>query len=310
MESSDGQPKVGAEDLVVSSEAERDSRYRWAAEAAAGRTVLDVPCGSGDGTAILAHAGAATALGIDFEEEPVRQATLEHGDIARFAAATAPTLPVASSSFALATCFGGLMGAAAPFLFEELQRVLTGDGVLLASLPASTASSGGLEEELRARFRNVALYRQVSFGGSAVLALEGTAPETFDRVGWPDGSGEGASVLAAASEGPLPDLPPVASFGSMAAARAFARSASAWEERARGAEAEVAVLEWKLMMTDSAYEVMRQRVGELENRPLRRAWRALRGRPTRLTVTYEDDFPQGDETEADFAPGDGAPKPE
>src|SRR5208337_4385431 len=40
-------------------------RYRWAAKFVAGKRVLDVACGTGYGTALLANAGAAQVDGFD-----------------------------------------------------------------------------------------------------------------------------------------------------------------------------------------------------------------------------------------------------
>ena len=46
-------------------EAEHVSRYRWAAQIAAGRTVLDAGCGTAYGCALLAEAGAREVVGVD-----------------------------------------------------------------------------------------------------------------------------------------------------------------------------------------------------------------------------------------------------
>ncbi len=43
-------------------------RYRWAAKFVAGKRVLDVACGTGYGTALLANAGAAQALAVKFHQ--------------------------------------------------------------------------------------------------------------------------------------------------------------------------------------------------------------------------------------------------
>ena len=46
-------------------------RYRWAAKFVAGKRVLDVACGTGYGTAILANAGATQVDGFDCSPEAV-----------------------------------------------------------------------------------------------------------------------------------------------------------------------------------------------------------------------------------------------
>ena len=49
-------------------EAEHLGRYHWASTVAAGRTVLDVGCGTGYGTAVMAAANAAGCTGVDVSE--------------------------------------------------------------------------------------------------------------------------------------------------------------------------------------------------------------------------------------------------
>ena len=78
-------------------------RYRLAAQLAPGRRVLDAGSGEGYGTAILAAAGAASAVGIDLDEESVAHARERYGPM--FQAADAADLPFDDASFDLVVCF-------------------------------------------------------------------------------------------------------------------------------------------------------------------------------------------------------------
>ena len=69
-------PELQREELVY---AEHLVRYRLAAQFAPGRRVLDVGSGEGYGTALLAAAGADSAIGIDLDEESVAHARARYG---------------------------------------------------------------------------------------------------------------------------------------------------------------------------------------------------------------------------------------
>ena len=75
-------------------------RYRWAAKLVAGKRVLDVACGTGYGTALLANAGAAQVDGFDCSPEAVAFAkqTWALPNIS-FGVAITDRLPVADGSY-------------------------------------------------------------------------------------------------------------------------------------------------------------------------------------------------------------------
>src|SRR3989344_7862380 len=59
-------------------------RYRWAAGFCRGETVLDIPCGMGWGTSILAKAKPQRLVGIDYSAEAIAEANQRYGRTAEF----------------------------------------------------------------------------------------------------------------------------------------------------------------------------------------------------------------------------------
>lgn len=55
------------------------ARYRFAARFVKGRRVVDLACGAGYGSAILAEAGARSVTGVDISEESIRYARERYG---------------------------------------------------------------------------------------------------------------------------------------------------------------------------------------------------------------------------------------
>src|SRR5690349_4619791 len=74
-------------------DAAADATYRLVAGLAAGRDLLDIGGRAGHGTALLAEAGARTALGVDPDARAVEVAIRAHGDKARFITAEPLALP-------------------------------------------------------------------------------------------------------------------------------------------------------------------------------------------------------------------------
>lgn len=117
-------------------EAEHLARYRFAACAAEGRTVLDAGCGWAYGTDILARAGAQQVVGIDISETVVEAArhrveadvTLEVADLT--------DLPFESDCFDMVVCFETIEHLQAQGrALDEIARVLSEDGLLFISSP-------------------------------------------------------------------------------------------------------------------------------------------------------------------------------
>lgn len=112
-------------------------RYHFAARWTAGKRVLDVACGEGYGTALLAR-HAAHVTGVDVSEQAIAHARAAYAALANvaFARASCTRLPLADASVDVAVSFETLEHIAEQERFvDELARVLRPDGVLLLSCP-------------------------------------------------------------------------------------------------------------------------------------------------------------------------------
>ena len=122
-------------------EADHLERYRFAQTFSHGRDVLDVACGSGYGTKMLAEAGASHAVGVDISQVALDiardrysgPATFELGDISIYGD---------EGSFDLITCFETIEHVTNPQrALSNLHRLLRSNGILLISSPNRAATS-------------------------------------------------------------------------------------------------------------------------------------------------------------------------
>ena len=241
-------------------EAAHRARYRWARRLAAGRDVLDAGCGVGYGTALLQSAGARSALGVDVSAHAIETARANAPAGARFEVGDIERLDVPDGSFDLITCFEVIEYVAHPELaLDELRRVLRPGGVLLFSSPnrgvyppgnrwhVNEFSSAELEEGLRRRFAEVAMYRQQALIAS-LIARDETSRAADEELELPlevrklAGTEPGSELytLAAAGDGPLPALAELAVLAGAEQVIQAGAEAHAWRERALLAEAELA----------------------------------------------------------------------
>ena len=112
-------------------------RYHFARRWVEGRQVLDVACGEGYGTALLART-AARVHGVDISPQAIDHARGAYASLGNveFHCASCTRLPLADGSIDVAVSFETLEHIAeqAGFL-DELARVLKADGVLVLSCP-------------------------------------------------------------------------------------------------------------------------------------------------------------------------------
>jgi SAM-dependent methyltransferase len=115
---------------------EHRSRYHFAGSIVAGRTVLDVACGTGFGGLILLKAGAEWVLGTDLSREGLdvaRKAVMPRYHLFQ---ADGTRLPLRDSCVGAITSFETLEHVPQYHQFiAELRRVLRPDGVLILSTP-------------------------------------------------------------------------------------------------------------------------------------------------------------------------------
>jgi ubiquinone/menaquinone biosynthesis C-methylase UbiE len=112
-------------------------RYHFASRWAAGKRAIDVACGEGYGTALLAQA-AASVTGVDVSAQAIAHARAAYAGIANasFVEASCTQLPFADASMDLAVSFETIEHIEPQERFlDELARVLAPDGVLLLSCP-------------------------------------------------------------------------------------------------------------------------------------------------------------------------------
>ena len=112
-------------------------RYHFAVRWAAGKRVLDVACGEGYGSALLARS-AAHVTGVDVSEPAIAHAKAAYPDRGNleFVLASCTVLPLADASVDVAITFETIEHIAGQDQFlDELARVLKPDGVLVLSCP-------------------------------------------------------------------------------------------------------------------------------------------------------------------------------
>jgi SAM-dependent methyltransferase len=232
--SNDGERYVPEVHRGTYTEAEHESRYNWAAPLARGRTVLDAGCGVGWGTARLASAGAHRVIGVDVDEGSLASGRERAAGAAEFVRGDLLELPFDDDLFELVVCFEAIEHVSDPArVLDELRRVLRDDGLLAISspnrgvYPAGNAhhlhelSSQELEDELRSRFSDVAMYRQQTYLGSLVVDDPGYASDDPGRTiparvhkAHGGRAGDELYTIALAGNAGLPEVENVAVLGA------------------------------------------------------------------------------------------------
>lgn len=174
-------------------EAEHLARYRFAAEFAAQRRVLDAACGWGYGSNILARAGAESVVGVDHAESVVEVARANAEENVSLQVADVVNLPFEDDSFGLVVCLEVIEQVSDwSRALDELRRVLAPDGVLVVSTPNLPAygdrnphhvhqiARDELGTELSRRFAKVAMFAQQAWITSSVMTAEVAAAERVE----------------------------------------------------------------------------------------------------------------------------------
>ena len=298
-----GIPALLAEQRGSLADAEADAGYRWAAPLVADRAVLDLGCGVGHGSELLAEAGAESVVGVDADEASIEIAQRARGTIAKFVRAEPRGLPLADASFDVVLCLSLLERDPEPAeLLERIVRLVKPGGVLAVSLPTEPVrdvidgtvlhparSADEWVALLAPRFQHVKRFRRRLSLAATVLEASEEAPEASpnggpDAINWLGADpAEDRSVLVAASSEPLPKLAGGATLVGGRDLRAYRATVAAWEQRARRAEADGSAKHWELVASREAQRRLRKRLWDLEHRPLRKLFRVLRGRPAKLT---------------------------
>jgi len=109
-------------------------RYRFARRYMKSKTVLDIACGEGYGSAALLQAGAVQVIGVDVSEVACQHAAMKYRIDA--VCGSAESIPVATRSIDVVVSFETVEHLDEPEKFvEECWRVLKPDGVLVMSTP-------------------------------------------------------------------------------------------------------------------------------------------------------------------------------
>lgn len=151
-------------------------RYLHASGLASGKDVLDMACGEGHGSALLADV-ARHVLGIDASADAIRQARARHAqDRLEFSVSDGTYIPLPNASVDMVVVFFTGSRQWQPRLLSEIKRVLRPSGVLLASVPVGHAHAGGqipTDDSLRSLatvFGNLQIFQQAVVLGSDILA--------------------------------------------------------------------------------------------------------------------------------------------
>jgi SAM-dependent methyltransferase len=164
-------------------------RYQFAGDYVERKSVLDVACGVGYGTAHLAGQGPGLVVGGDIAREQLMYAQSQYtGPRTHFARVNAECLPFRDARFDVVVCFETVEHLENPMRFlAECRRVLRPGGLLLCSTPmrlsyrppwlprpvnpyhASEYTIGDLLGLIGTDFRDMQIYGQSAFDLVTVL---------------------------------------------------------------------------------------------------------------------------------------------
>lgn len=202
-------------------------RYLLACELATGKTVLDIACGDGYGSAMLAR-HAAQVTGVDINTPTVERARGKYvADNLRFLQGSATDIPLDDDSVDLVVSFETIEHLTEQDrMLYEIRRVLRPEGFLLISSPDKYEYSDvpGYHNEfhlkelycqefealLQKHFSRHALLGQRVVFGSLIASAETRPFLSWSKVeeqGRSEGLAHAVYHIAVAGDGPLPPLP-------------------------------------------------------------------------------------------------------
>jgi ubiquinone/menaquinone biosynthesis C-methylase UbiE len=122
---------------------EHRSRYRFAQPHVAGKRVLEIACGTGFGSHMLAEAGAKSVVGVDVTVDAVAAASRAFASPhVHFLQGDGTALPFADDTFDVVTSFETIEHIPKyPVFVKELRRVTTAGGHLILSTPNALLTS-------------------------------------------------------------------------------------------------------------------------------------------------------------------------
>jgi len=157
-------------------------RYQLAAQIAAGKNILDIACGSGYGSKILAEAGALKVTGVDRDAEALEEARKNYSEV-DFKVGDAENISETDKSFNLITSFETIEHLNNPEKYlAEIARVLAAEGIFLVSTPNREVfgqknpyhlhefTRTEFEETLKKYFKNIFIMEQLNGIASLIKA--------------------------------------------------------------------------------------------------------------------------------------------
>lgn len=262
-------------------------RYAMAQDLAFGKRVLDVACGEGYGSYLLAEK-AASVFGIDLDADAVAHARAKYSLAnLKFIHGNCTDIPLVDSCVDLAVSFETLEHHAEhETMLAELRRVLTPDGMLLISTPDRRhysderhyANPFHVRELYADEFRQLilkyfphaAFYGQRVVYGSLLAPFDGAGPfisYSGDSLGVVQDGGISAPfyLIAIASAMPLPNLPASLFDGTQA-----------WQDKTHALLQELAVAKDQLARTHFQLEAVYASIYWRLTAPLRWTWQNLK----------------------------------